>query len=350
MPRYLFFIIMFVFLAVMTATAENETFQNTAKSINGAPPPGYVPPLIGNGSLSLLLDAQGGQAQRAYPSGITPGIWWAGRRYGPPNDHLVPFGYFEQQITFDGQPLKAPTAWKQTLDTQQSLVTCQNTFGEALTVESEAFVPLANDLIVIRKRVIPRDGRAHTARVTFRYRFAPAKRATVARALTADASEADLRYTADGLRMVDGIVSLQADAPARGQIDKEWVSLSADLNLSGGKPAEVTFFLSFADSLDDKDFAARSAALKKRIRAEGFAGLLAAQRRAWAAYWSASSVHIPDEALERVYRTALYHLRINATKWSFPVAILDTHWSARFFGWDEAFLKLSPPPMSRLPE
>jgi len=41
--------------------------------------------------------------------------------------------------------------------------------------------------------------------------------------------------------------------------------------------------------------------------------------------------------LQRVYHTAQYHLRANTTRWSFPVGIFDTHWSGRYFGWDEMF-------------
>ena len=339
MLRYLLFSF-FVVLAIVAAAGEDSTFRNTAQSVKGGLPPGYVPPLIGNGNLNLLVDAQGGQSQRAFPGGITPAIWWAGRRYGPPNDHLIPFGHFEQQLTFDGQPLKPPTPWTQTLDTRQALVTSENTFGGAVTVQSEVFIPLSRDVVVVRKRIIPDDRQAHTARVSFRYRFAPPRRATVTRALNAAASEAEIRYTVDGLRMFDGMISLQADAPARGQLDKDWVSLSADLALTGGKPAEVTFFLSFTDSMDDGGTLARAAALKQRVRSAGFAGLRDEHRQAWAAYWNASSITLPDARLERVYHTALYHLRCNATKWSFPVAILDTHWSARFFGWDEAFMFL----------
>ncbi len=48
-------------------------------------------------------------------------------------------------------------------------------------------------------------------------------------------------------------------------------------------------------------------------------------------------MRLPDERLENVYRTAQYHLRSNATRWSFPVGIFNTHWAGRYFGWDEMF-------------
>jgi hypothetical protein len=73
------------------------------------------------------------------------------------------------------------------------------------------------------------------------------------------------------------------------------------------------------------------------VRRDGFDGLLASHRQAWGKYWDESFVHVPDAWLEKVYCTAQYHLRANATRWSFPVGIFNTHWAGRFFGWDEMF-------------
>ena len=68
-----------------------------------------------------------------------------------------------------------------------------------------------------------------------------------------------------------------------------------------------------------------------------FSGDFAEHRKAWDAYWDESFVRLPDARLETAYNTAQYHLRANATRWSFPVGIFNTHWAGRFFGWDEMF-------------
>lgn len=82
--------------------AAEDAFQSTASGDQGAVPNRYAPPLISNGGLCLLVDYQGCQFQRHH-TGMMPGLWWAGRRYGPPNDQLIPFGHFEQELAVDGK-------------------------------------------------------------------------------------------------------------------------------------------------------------------------------------------------------------------------------------------------------
>ena len=77
--------------------------------------------------------------------------------------------------------------------------------------------------------------------------------------------------------------------------------------------------------------------MRAEILALGYDALLAEQRAAWAAYWERSFVRLPEAALMRMYTTAQYHLRANATRWSFPVGLFNTHWAGRYFGWDEMF-------------
>ena len=100
-------------------------FVNTVSGVSNAVPPGYVPPLVSNGSLCMLIDYLGGQAQNRYVS-MTPTIFWAGHRYGPPKDQLVPFGHFETGVEVAGQKLSVPERWTQTLDTESARVSCQN--------------------------------------------------------------------------------------------------------------------------------------------------------------------------------------------------------------------------------
>ena len=180
--------------------------------------------------------------------------------------------------------------------------------------------------------------------MTFRYQFTPPgndnrlpRRVASTREWTKASGSAEFRYRADGYRPYDGIISVFSDKPATAAIDGQRVALSSELMLDPAKPTEITTYLLFADSMDGKDYLKRATKLQAFVRQQGPDGLLASHREAWAAYWNQSYVHLPDENLERMYRTAQYHLRANATKWSFPVGIFDTHWAGRYFGWDEMF-------------
>jgi hypothetical protein len=325
------------------STEEDSPHQTTASGTAKSFPPSYVPPLVSNGSLSMLVDYMGGLSQRAYCR-MTPTIWRAGRRYGPGHNEMVPFGHFEQALAVDGKTCTTPANWTQTLDTKAATVTCRNEHGDGLTAETVVFTHLVHDLIVVKKRVLAKNPNARSARLTFKYQFTPpGKENRVPRRLVC-ASEwneatqsADFRYQLDGHRSCDGIISVFSDKPVTVTIDKQVAALSSDVVLDAARPVEVTFYLLFADSLDGKDYRERATQLRAQVRREGFAGVLASHRQEWGKYQDESYVRIPDQPLERVYCTAQYHLRANATKWSFPVGIFPTHWAGKFFGWDEMF-------------
>ncbi|MDD4441669.1 MAG: hypothetical protein PHX41_07230, partial [Kiritimatiellae bacterium] len=317
-------------------------FVNTVSGVSNAVPTGYVPPLVSNGSLCTLIDYLGGQMQNSYVK-MTPTIFWAGRRYGPPKDQLIPFGHFETEVEAAGEKLSVPARWTQTLDTESAHVSCRNAYDNGLTVETDVFCPFAGDLVVVRKRVSSGASSVTSARLTFTYRFTPGnenkppRRVTCASAWNDAGRRAEFRFQADAHRPCEGLAAVFADQPVTAAVNGQTAALSADLALGGGKPAEVTFCLLFADSLDGKDYAARLQNLQERVLSEGFDGLFAAHRKSWGDYRGESYVRLPDAKLERAYNTAQYHLRANATRWSFPVGIFNTHWAGRFFGWDEMF-------------
>jgi len=323
--------------------ADVSRHLNTVSGSGDAVPAAYCPPLVSNGSLCLLVDYRGCQSQRSYV-GMTPGIFWAGRRYGPPNDQLVPFGHFGQELSVDGQVYATPAGWTQTLNTRDGIVVCRGDYGDALTVETVVFTPLSCDTIVVRKRFSARDGGTHAVGMAFQYRFTPsgaenrAPRRTVGTAAwDAASSSLQFRYQVDGLRAYDGVISLLADVAVTAAIDRQEVSLAAAATVGPSTPVDMTFYLQFSDSMDGADYVERAAQMRSRLRQEGYEGLLESHRRDWSAYWDESTVSLPDPLLERVYCTAQYHLRANATRWSFPVGVFNTHWAGRYFGWDEMF-------------
>lgn len=223
-------------------------------------------------------------------------------------------------------------------------MTCRNDYGDALTVETVVFTPLAHDLVVVKKRFSTKAPDTRSVRMTFQYQFTPPgnenrapRRTTCAASWNKESQSADFRYQVDGHRIYDGILSVFSDTPVTVVHDKQAVALSAEIGLEAGRSTELTFYLLFADSMDGTNYPERAAQLKAQVRREGFDGLLAAHRREWGRYWGESHVHVPDGRLEKTYSTAQYHLRANATRWSFPVGVFNTHWAGRYFGWDEMF-------------
>lgn len=329
--------------ACQGSTEDAACHLNTVNGVSNAVPAGYVPPLVSNGSLCMLIDYLGGQMQQDYVK-MVPTIFWAGRRYGPPKDQLIPFGHFETDVFVEGKKCGLPVTWTQTLDTKAALVTCSNRYDNGLVVETSVFTPLGRDMVVVRKRLSSANAAIRSARLTFHYRFTPTggenhapRRVVGTGAWNEAAKRAEFRFQADGHQPCDGLVSVFADKTVTAVIDKQVAALTTEIALDASKPVDVTFYLLFADSLDGNNYAERAAKMTGQVRRDGYEGLVGEHRQAWSAYWDASYVRLPDAELERVYSTAQYHLRANATRWSFPVGVFNTHWSGRFFAWDEMF-------------
>lgn len=328
-------------LVVASFPGSAVAHEATVSDQNGQPPPGYVPPVIGNGNISLQVDYQGCQSQQTYVN-LTPCIFWAGRRYGPPRDKLYSFGYFEQELSCGGQACKTATSWKQSLDTDAGLVRSQCDYGDSFTVETTAFVPLDQDLVVIHKRFVPKNATTRSVHMAFKYQFTTGKENVVPRRVAMGTSKADacgieIPYVLDGYQYCGGLIHVLADRPVATQIDRQVFRLSADIALDGGKPGEITFYLLLADALDGKDYRGRVTRMKSLAQTQGYAGLLAAHQQQWARYWAESYVRLPVERMEKAYYTSQYHLRINTTKWSIPVGLFNSHWAGRYFAWDETF-------------
>ena len=260
-------------------------------------PGAYMPPAIGNGELSLLIDMEGGQSQREY-HGMTPGIRRAGFRYDTRWGELVPFGHFTQSLTGLGEPV----SFRQSLDSADGTVECDCRYSDGTRIQSTVFCHLEHNIVAVRKRIDTR----LTAPFEFRYSFAP-------RRTVINARDGYIGYSIDGLRRDRGTIELTADVPAEFREEAgEFILRTA--------ARECTFFLCFDEE-----------------NAESFDRLLASSRSAWRNYLAEGYVRLPSPELQRVYESSQYNLRIAGTAWSVPTGIFDTHWHGRYFGFDEYF-------------
>lgn len=260
-------------------------------------PGAYMPPAIGNGELSLLIDMEGGQSQREY-HGMTPGIRRAGFRYDTRYGELVPFGCFTQSLAGLGELV----SFRQSLDPADGTVECDCRYSDGTRIQSTVFCHLERNIVAIRKWID-----THLAApFEFRYSFAP-------RRTEVNASNGYIGYAIDGLRQDRGTIELTADVPAEFREEAgEFVLCTA--------ARECTFFLSFDEA-----------------NTEPFDALLASSRSAWRSYQAEGFVRLPSPELQRVYESSQYNLRIAGTAWSVPTGIFDTHWHGRYFGFDEYF-------------
>jgi len=293
----------------------------------------YHPPVAGNGELSLLVDARGDMSQQSF-HGMVPTIWWAGRRHNTPHRELFPFGYFDHQLSRKGQTSPEPSDWRQTLDVARAAIASDVDVPGFGSVHSEVFVHARANIIAVTRAFSEPEDLAYT----FRFHWTqphtgqkPPRRVSFEAVPAADGTIA-IAYRTDGQSDTRGQIALLADQPCRAEITGSTFALHFDRT---DRP--ITCFIVLADDLDGTDPEDQINQIRQQIRAEGVAGLKRSHEADWQAYWLESAVSLPEKDMETVYHTALYHLRCVATPWSIPVALFDTHWHGRYFGFDEHF-------------
>jgi hypothetical protein len=326
------------------AQEDRKTFLNKVNSIDGTLPEGYVPPLVSNGNLSMLVDYTGGQFQEEYVKMI-PEIYWAGRRYNQKTYPLIPFGHFNQEYKVNGQVYKQPDSWEQTLDTKKAVVSCSNKYGDIFIVETDVFIHLLYDMVVIKKRFYTKAPGESSLKAAFNYQFTPPgyenspSEGVKSKCQWNDKTQSiEFRYEVDSYKPAKGIISVFSDQKITPVVDGQSVSLVSEIGLDANNPSEITYYLLFSDTMDGEDYLERQTNMQEYIRDSGYTKILATHIAEWAQYWDDSFVNLPDEQMEKAYNTAQYNLRTIATKWSFPIGISPRLWSGRYFAFDESFI------------
>ncbi len=343
----------FISIFFVSGTLLANLFVKTTSGNGDNYPDDYVPPFLGNGSISTSVDFLGKQIQRKYVT-FYPEVVWSGRRYPPAvkKCSLITMGHFDDEILVDSKKLGKPISWKQTLDTKNAYTISEVEYDTA-KVTTLAFVPYGMDMFVVRKTVEPKAKDAKSAEIKFTYLLtdldtgnAPERVLVSPKVNSSEKNTASIFYTAYGYKVYNGAISLTSDAPSSASVSDVSASLEAKFDLSKTK-AQATFFISFADDFSlDKNLNKSGTRLKKErierlnsIAKTGFDSVFDAHKQKWNKFWQGAEINIPDEAMMRTYLVALYHMNSMYTKWSIPVSLFGhgVGWSGRFFGWDEMF-------------
>jgi Glycosyl hydrolase family 65 central catalytic domain len=335
-----------LFLIISFHLYSQESNQSQIAIVSGKgnqKPYGYVPPLTSNGSLSLIVDYQGNQTQNNYYKMI-PGVFKAGRRIGPPLDDMIPFGHFEMELSVNGKTLKEPDSWTQTLNKKDAFIRSVNNYSNGLVVESEVFTYIHSDVVLVKKIFKNTSNTTLNIAASFQYSFTPAgnenklPRRVISQTIKNEKTNSiDFVYEADAYKPYKGITSILSDKAVVYGIDRQKASLKSEYSIAKNASTEITYYIVINDSMEDEDYIQKHNSTIDEVRKAGFKGLLALHTDYWNSFFDKSYVKLPEPKLEAVYNTSMYHLRANATKWSFPIGIFPSHWGGRYFGWDETF-------------
>lgn len=345
-------------------------------------PKHYAYPITGNGSLVLSVDPEGDQTQKPpVPRIHVPEIVWEGRRYARAGNRaaLIPMGHWNTRVKVDGADIGKAKSWKQSLDRSCALVTCDVEYGSA-AVASEVFVHSDINLVAIRKRVkAPLHAKRASVALTFSFSLGDSPEVpprVVLGELSAEMGIARIPYVAYAHRVYRGETRIYAARDAKWSRPRpSAVTMEKEIALKDGVGV-ADFIITFADNYDEDvpgnierranevlkvkkptyDMIQSIAAIQhqdefpvelrdRRLAAvdiaaqRGFDMLLAENRAAWAKKDHGFYVKLGDRRLDDIWQTAVYNLRLFATKWSIPVGIFGRgrEWSGRYFAWDEAF-------------
>lgn len=322
-------------IAIATLTTSFAT-DWVVRGSGAMPPKKYVPPLVSNGELSMLIDWNCGQRQTRYVS-MVPAVYWAGRRMKAPEGRLFSFGHFEWEVSLDSQVFHDPDTWTQALDVKRAVMRVQQTYTNGVQITSEVFTPLDQTVIAFRRTIINTSAQPKHVALALRYTFPQSPWCPSAWQVNTNDATVRCDYHLLGHKELSGTVLLDAGQPAQPATTPTGARMTSSVTLQPNESKTFTFFILYADSYDTPAFAQALNQRQRDIRTTGFEGLFATHTQAWSNYLNEGSVELPDARLQRLYDTAQYHLRANATRWSFPVGIFPSHWHGRFFGWDEVF-------------
>lgn len=308
----------------------------------------YTPPVISNGILSLTIDYEGQQRQVRHPNHPNtplPRIWCQGRRQRQRIAGLIPYGHFEQHIAVNGEAFAEPTHWSQDLNVKQGLLESTATYGEQLQLKATSFVVQGKNIIALKRTLT--NISAKTAHVDFDFTFffdAPGQPADLPpedvkiNLVHTGVSCGYFEYETTSLFPADGYLSVKTTVPNIKTIASgNSLAFPIKAALRPGASKVCTFFIFLNDKMDSPDYTQGMVTLKHKLLKNSFNDLIKEHKAYWTQFWKRLDLILPNVQLTRCYMTALYHLKCLETPWGIPVGIFDTHWSGRFFGFDEYF-------------
>lgn len=301
----------------------------------------YTPPLLGNGSLSVMLDYCGRQETDGRFDDITcctPEIcvWWAGRRYRydvvperPDNRRytLIPFGRAGEII--NGGKNIEPSDWEQSLNTQKGFMESKCKYDK-VNISTKAYVHYKYDMLSIKKNF------DSDTDYSFVYKLKGADGKKIERfnySVKNIENGVVISYSIDGKVIYNGQLYIFSDSSVKAECIDDEILLTK--NFKAGESASM--FVLYCDDFERKDYEAYLADKSEKVLSNP-EGEFDESCKLWNDYMNVSYINVCDERINDVYKTAQYHLKTLSTKWSVPMGINNALWHGVYFAFDEIFI------------
>ncbi len=295
----------------------------------------YYPPVLGNGDIAFSVDAEGCLGYETADFGgegvktTLNGGWLirAGRRINRAFNteaKLLPFGRFFCEA---GEKRESFT---QELDEKTARVISSARYSSGFKTETVSLIHPQRNIYALKKTV------SRDCCLKFSYElkgYDPFISDAIRGVETSKAANGfDVDFYMVGSENIKGRLKMFVDRAIQVTVDGNKAVLA--VNVKAGE--SVCLYLLLQDSLDG-DYEAILNENVGYINKVGFDGVVNDTAEEWAKYYSNGYVKTGDTSIDRVYLTALYHLKCYTTKWSIPVGLNMACWHAGYFAFDEYY-------------
>ena len=297
--------------------------------------PDYAPPMLSNGDISFAPDAEGtlGYTRADYAKkgvdaydGI---VVRAARRTALCNSlqaRLFPFGKF---IFREGSPL---TEWSQSLVVEKGCIESDCLYESGTKIHSQSFIHPDANIYALQKTFLRTEGKQ-----SFCYDIdlcgycQQISRYMRVRYTRQQGNVGVIGFTMFGMDVFTGEIHVFVDRECAITTTETGVRLSFE----AAEGDTVTFYYAVEDDWNGVDFSSVLAQYQARIRQSGFDNMLDECAAHFGAYYGLGYVETSDKDLNRIYKTSLYSIKSNTTRYSIAVGFNNGSWDGRYFAFDE---------------
>ena len=297
--------------------------------------PDYAPPMLSNGDISFAPDAEG-TLDYIYADYFKKGIdaydgivVRAARRTALCNSlqaRLFPFGKF---IFREGSQL---VEWSQTLMAEKGYVESDCLYESGTKIHSQSFIHPNANIYALQKTFLRAKGtQVFCYDIDLCGYSEQISRYMHVRYTRQQDNVGVIGFSMFGMDVFTGEIHVF--------VDKECVITATEtgiqLRFEATEGEAVTFYYCVEDDWDGVDFSSVLAQYQSRIRQSGFDKMLEECAAHFGAYYGLGYVETSDEDLNRIYKTSLYSIKSNTTRYSIAVGFNNGSWDGRYFAFDE---------------
>lgn len=311
-----------------TPRSNKMTYDSKVKSRS------YYPVFCGNGDIAFPITCEGtiNHNKSDYPqytAQMHGEIFRAGRRLIHRNHCLASFGVFSFHCgaTCDH--------FTQSLDLPENRQYSVCDYSDGSTVDSEYFVSIDRPMYLLRKTY-----HGKPKKIAYSYALytggSVSPTVMIPKFTKTSTKVTTMDFVLYGRDKYTGRMTFFSDSDFEARFEEKKCVLEKEVK--DGETFTLGFFLE--DDFGGTDYIKETEKAISDFEKLGYDGLFDDSSKKWQEYFGQYFVKTGDKKADDIYMTALYHMKVNTTKWSIPVGLNGYVWSGRYFAFDEYYCML----------